>query len=87
MTTETEYLLFERFLPSGRKTPIVKVTSKSTRVALGTIRWHGPWRQYCFYPLGGTIFNVGCMTDIQTVIGELMAERRKVANEQTPVRS
>lgn len=44
---------------------------------LGEIKWHGPWRQYCFYPYQGTIFNTGCMQYIIDFIKELMEARKK----------
>lgn len=31
---------------------------------LGWVEWYGPWRQYCFCPDGGMVFNVGCMENI-----------------------
>lgn len=70
------YLTFERALHPNRKTPTVRVLSKRSGEELGAIVWYGPWRQFCFFPAVGTIFNTGCMTDIQAKIAELMAERR-----------
>jgi hypothetical protein len=71
------YLVFMREDVPGRKTARVWVTSKRSGSTLGQIAWHGPWRQYCFWPERNTLFNVGCMDDIKAKIGELMAERRK----------
>lgn len=73
--TETQYLVFERHEPKDRKTPVVFVLSKSSGVRLGYIAWFGRWRQFCFWPSPETVFNVGCMTDIQNKIAELKAER------------
>lgn len=75
--TETAYMEFTREDVPGRKTPIVTVTSRSSGAILGQIRWYGPWRQFCFYPWAGTIFNVGCMDDIKAQIAELRAERAR----------
>ena len=72
----TQYLAFVREEPQGRKTPIVRVQSRSSGCLLGEIRWYGAWRQFCFYPAFGVLFNVGCMNDITAKIGELMTERR-----------
>lgn len=69
------YLRFARHELGGRKTPIVYVCSKRTGAALGQIRWYGPWRQFCFYPEPATIFNKGCMVEIQNQIGLLHEER------------
>lgn len=73
---ESQYLQFDRVAIAGRKTDVVNIYNKRRNVLLGEIRWYGPWRQYCFYPSAGTIFNRGCMTDIMTVITQLMDERR-----------
>lgn len=74
----SEYLEFERHdPPPDRKTPVVRVLSKRTGQPLGSIAWYGPWRQFCFYPSPETIFNVGCLRDIEDQIGLLMAERRR----------
>ena len=61
---ETKYLRFNTFNLSGRKTAIVEVCSKSSDTLLGEIKWYGPWRQYCFFPLIA-IFNSECLDDIK----------------------
>lgn len=73
--SNSQYLDFVRDQPPERKTPIVVVRSKSSGTVLGTIAWFGRWRQFCFWPKADTVFNVGCMADIQAKIAELRAER------------
>jgi len=68
---ETEYLVFREFETEG-KTNRYYVLSKSQHI-LGTIKWYGAWRQYCFYPQGTTIFNRTCLNDISKFVGELQA--------------
>lgn len=81
----SQYLLFERQPPPpGRKTPIVLVRSRSIGAVLGEIRWFGRWRQFCFYPEPMTVFNAGCMSEIQKVIRELMAERVRGPEAERP---
>lgn len=75
MTIDSKYLEFNKIGWTG-KTHVVNIHSKRN-VFLGTIRWHGPWRQYCFLPTAETVFNIGCMEDINKYIKELMAERRQ----------
>lgn len=60
----TKYLLFEQVANPGRKTAVWNVRSVGSGAHLGAIRWHGPWRQYCFWPKGSTIFNTDCLIDI-----------------------
>lgn len=72
---ESEYLVFVEIWDTG-KTKVWEVLSKSSRMVLAHISWHGPWRQYTFKPTEHTIWNTGCLTDIQTFIKEQMAARR-----------
>lgn len=72
---ESRYLRFERVQLPERKTPVVIVVSKRSGTVLGEIAWYGRWRQFCFYPAEDTVFNVGCLDDIEDMIAELHAER------------
>jgi hypothetical protein len=61
----TKYLSF-RLVPSrpGAKTGRWEVVSQSSGVVLGTIKWYGAWRQYCFFPEGQTLYNVDCLVAV-----------------------
>lgn len=41
-----------------------QVQSVRSDIELGQIRWHGAWRQYCFFPSAETIFNNDCLLTI-----------------------
>lgn len=56
------------------KTKVWFITSMRSGDALGWIKWYGMWRQYCFFPADGCIFNKGCLADIQWWIEEAMAD-------------
>jgi len=43
---------------------------------LGQVKWYGPWRQYCYFGQEGTVFSLGCLSDIRDFIGWLMKERK-----------
>jgi hypothetical protein len=74
----SSYLLFETRQPEqGRKTLIVDVKSVSRGDTLGEIRWYSHWRQYCFWPRAGTIWNRDCMTEVQAEISHLMEARKQ----------
>ena len=60
----------------GRKTDRWLVQSKSQGSFLGSIGWFALWRQYCFFPNGNTVYNAGCLSDIQAFITARMKERR-----------
>jgi hypothetical protein len=59
-----------------RKTAVWQCLNKSTDFSLGTIQWHSAWRQYCFFPEWNTVFNRGCLEDINDFIQQLMDERK-----------
>jgi hypothetical protein len=80
---ETEYLKFLFHQPPDRKTVIVSVFNKRSNSKLGSIRWYGAWRQYCFHPESQTIFNRGCLIDINQVIDDLMDKRSFVTDPTT----
>ena len=72
---KSKYMEFDKVGDTG-KTEIWNVIAKSNKFILGQIKWHGPWRQYCFFPSPYCVFNNGCMSDIQEFIKELHAKRR-----------
>lgn len=73
---QSKYLAFDQIGFTG-KTFIYNVVSKAIGYKLGQIRWYPKWRQYCFYPATNCIFNNGCLSDIQRMIAQLMAERKE----------
>jgi len=73
---ETKYLQFivKEHKP---KTKVVAVVNKTHQEEIGEIRWYSAWRQYCFFPYDRTIWNKGCLTDINDMITELTPVRPK----------
>ena len=78
---ETKYLAFA--IPDEvegvvkKKTKEVAIINIHHEEVIGEIRWFSKWRQYCFYPYENTIWNTTCLEDVQSVIKELMDERKK----------
>lgn len=69
----TTYLTFRlSSLSPSKKTEVVDVVSKSSGDVLGQIRWWGPWRCYTLQPEPNTIWNVGCLEQINEQIGAMM---------------
>ena len=63
--TDYEYLRFvEKPRPPRRKTGIYSCRNLKSDTELGLVRWHGPWRQYCYFPIGQAIYSAGCLQDI-----------------------
>jgi len=73
---ETRYLKF-KLVEQKEKTQVWEILSKTHDYRLGIIKWYGSWRQYCFFPEPGTVFNTDCMEDIQDFIVDLKTEREK----------
>lgn len=76
MDITSKYMMFDMVLDTG-KTQRWAIISKSSGFLLGEIKWFGEWRQYCFFPSQGTVFNGSCLDDIQKVIKSLMDARKK----------
>lgn len=48
--------------PKGKKTNIYIVEKDHEYgLRLGEVRWHGAFRQYCFYPEKDSMFSKGCL--------------------------
>lgn len=45
-------------------------------VMLGEIRWHAPWRRYCFYPKEHTLFDRSCLAEIISMLDQQMQFRK-----------
>ena len=72
--TEYKYIYFKQKLANTIKTSVWGCYN--SHIHLGDVRWYGSWRQYCFYPEANTVFNVGCMKDINDFIGQQMQARQ-----------
>lgn len=73
---EGKYIIFE-LAGHTAKTEVYDILAKEDRFCLGQIKWHGPWRKYCFFPVGNAVFENVCLGDIMTFISELMEKRKK----------
>lgn len=61
---------------NGPKTHRWEIRSKSQGSILGWVRWYGPWRQYCFFPCEGTIYNNGCLESITQFLYDANLEHK-----------
>ena len=66
---ESEYIEII-FREKPKKTKIYEVMSKGGAGALGLIKWFGPWRQYCFFPYQGSIWNKDCLKFVEEFLIE-----------------
>ena len=44
--------------------------------ALGHVAWYGPWRQYVYEPVDGTVYNNTCLVDIAAFLAKVNAAQR-----------
>jgi hypothetical protein len=77
------YLTFNEYPSPTGKTTIASINSRRSGELLGEIRWHGPWRQYCFFPEKRTIWNRGCMFEIQVQITHMTNRRNLISDPDT----
>lgn len=40
------------------------VFPKLSAKPIGTVKWHSPWRRYCFFPDPNTLYDGACLGDI-----------------------
>ncbi len=78
-----EWLSFDYVGPSkSGKTSIWQVNNKVTGGWLGEIKWHGPWRKYCFFPLSGTLFEQFCLIDIAWFLDKATEDHKTLLEER-----
>ena len=71
----SKWIYFELY-HKGEKTYKWYVLSRKNDAVLGEIKWYGPWRQYAFFPVIGTVFNPDCMDHISKFIRSEMSMRK-----------
>ena len=70
MKTEFEYIEFTELLGTG-KTKRFLCLNRRYKEALGEVKWHGAWRQYCYFPTVQAVYSAGCLNDITEFIKQL----------------
>lgn len=75
METVSKWIKFVETGDTG-KTKIWSVVSVGHEL-IGHIKWYGPWRQYCLFSNGISIWNRECLEDVERFIHEQMLSRKK----------
>lgn len=70
-----EYIRFTELQTAG-KTQTWFVENKKHGDELGLIKWHGAWRQYCYFPSVHAVYSAGCLEDITKFIKAEMQKRK-----------
>ena len=75
MNTKYKYIHFDDYSRKDQRTKrFMCINNHGTWI--GEVSWHPGWRQYCFKPASDTIFNSGCLDDINDFIKQLMDARK-----------
>lgn len=82
MEIKTDYQ-FLHFMISQEKTK-TSVWSCFTRHGdeLGTVKWYGAWRQYCYFPTQQAVYSAGCMDDIADFCRQLNQAQKGISDDQ-----
>ena len=76
MKTEYQYLTFELMPEQSSKTSAWFCKNKRSGTVLAHVKFHPPWRQYCFFPVIQAVYNKGCLSDISDFLNQLQEERK-----------
>jgi hypothetical protein len=75
---KTKYMEFCKDDSYTGKTEVWVIRNSNSGGRLGTIKWYGAWRQYCFFPEADCVFNNGCLKDIIEFINDCMTVKNKI---------
>lgn len=74
--TQYKYIHFVQ-LPHNGTTTKWSCRNINSGDELGIIKWHGAWRQYCYFSTDRAVYSKGCLQDISEFISALNIERSK----------
>lgn len=74
MQTKYDYLIFEKAAQQPAKTSAWDCKNAKSGTVLGTVKWHAPWHQYCYFPTVQAVYSAGCLKDITHFMGQLKNE-------------
>ena len=72
---KTEYKYFEFIHDTDTNSWICKTNKKvGATFTLGTVEYYPPWKQYCYFPSGDTVYSDTCLKDIADFLQQLKNE-------------
>ena len=73
--------MIARLLETRPKTAVYGIFSKHHGDRLGTVKWCGTWRQYCFWPSCAdvTTFSSGCLRDLDNFLVTLNTAKKEAS--------
>ena len=70
---KSEYMTVARLDAGENRTGKWRITSRSSGADLAEIKWYGPWRQYCLFPINA-LFNATCLESLVDFLRALNKE-------------
>lgn len=86
MKTRYKYIYFE-MIETRPKTIVWGCFNRFNGFKLAEIKWYPRWRQYCFFPQFGTVFNISCLQDIEHFLEQLKNAKKKNGTENKAVQA
>lgn len=75
MKTRYKYIHFD-VVEVKAKTKVWVCRNNRTDGILANIMWYSTWRQYCFFPVMGAVYNDTCLDDISHFLKQLRVGRK-----------
>ena len=73
-TRRYEYIHFVQ-VEQKPKTSVWSCRNNKSGAEPGQVKWHGPWRRYCYFPTCPAVYSAGCLGNITSFIGWLEDRR------------
>jgi hypothetical protein len=75
----TKYIRFEEITT---KPLYIAIVNKRSNEEIASIEYYSSWRQYCFFPGCGTVWNDECLQEVRIILDELN-KSKKIPNSQS----
>lgn len=75
----SEFFIVVEFF--SNKTHMYQLVNKLSGDTIGTIKWYGAWRKYCFFPNNDTVWDINCLNDITRLIKDITQQYKDNKNK------
>mgnify|MGYP001613370893 CR=1 FL=1 len=76
------WIRFDELTPNPSTKRWSVMTKDGTQI--GMVKWYGPWRKYCFFPMAETVYEQVCLRDIARFCEEESIKHRKLKTPNDP---
>lgn len=77
MASDNLWIEFVELAPKPKTKVWMVRTTDELHLVIGTVKWYGPWRKYCFFPAPDSVFEQDCLGHIASFIVERTKEHVK----------